>query len=129
LLSFVLFDVLVTFVSVSGPIEEGNLLTRDFMSFFGVYLGLAFFCFFIAGFLFFTISVCRLLLVNCGKWTLITSSFIVDVCFGWFVAGVHFVGGTSWFWLAPDLLRHCLGAGLYLLALYVLMTKFWRHQY
>lgn len=129
LLTFVLFDVLATSVSISGPIDEGNMLTRIFMNSLGVYLGLAFFGLFIAGFLFFTVAVCRLLVVNCGKLASTISSFVIDGCFSWFVAGVHFVGGTSWFWFAPDMLRHCLGAGLYLLALYLFMVKFWHHKY
>jgi len=119
LFSFVLFDLLITLISIKSPIEEGNVLVRAFMGFFGVYLGLALFGCFIMIFLFFVLSFCKLLLGNMDKWASIIISFVVDVCFGWFVAGLHFVGGTSWFWLAPDLARHCLGAGLYLMVLYL----------
>jgi len=123
LFSFVLFDLIITWASISCPIEEGNVLARAFMGFFGIYSGLALFGFFITGFLFLILYFCKFLLVNGGRLTLIVGSFVVDACFGWFVAGVHFVGGTSWFWLAPSLLRHCLGAGLYFLALVLFMMR------
>jgi hypothetical protein len=44
---------------------------------------------------------------------------IVTLDFGlaWFVAGAHFVGGTSWFWPVPEMLRHIIGASIYVLAL------------
>lgn len=125
---FALFDFLVTWVSVTRPIEEGNMLARTFMEFFGIYLGLAIFGFFIAGFLFSILYSCKLLFASKGRWTSLIGSFAVDVCFGWFVAGGHFVGGTSWFWLAPDLVRHCLGAGLYLLMLSLFLARPFRKK-
>jgi hypothetical protein len=123
LFGFVLFDLLITWISVSSPIEEANVLVRAFMSSFGVYPGLALFGCFIMGFLFFILYFCKVLLVNMGKWASLIMSLTLDVCFGWFVAGVHFAGGTSWFWFAPDLVRHCLGAGLYLLVLYLFVAR------
>jgi hypothetical protein len=126
LLSFVLFDFLVTWVSVARPIEEGNVLARAFMQFFGIYPGLVIFGLFIASFLFTILFSCKLLFTGNSKWISLIGSLAIDVCFGWFIAGGHFVGGTSWFWLAPELVRHCLGAGLYLLVLSLLSaTSFW----
>jgi len=40
----------------------------------------------------------------------------VDAVFAWFIAGLHFSGGTSWFWVAPDLMRQAFGALLYVIA-------------
>ncbi|MGB9713964.1 MAG: hypothetical protein ACPLZC_03175 [Candidatus Bathyarchaeales archaeon] len=40
----------------------------------------------------------------------------IDFVFAWFIAGLHFSGGTSWFWIAPDMVRQALGAILYVFA-------------
>lgn len=130
LLGFVMFDFLATWTSISYPLEENNALARASMGFFGVYLGLALFGFFIASLLFLILCFCRSLFSGRTKLASLVGSLIIDFCFGWFIAGVHFVGGTSWFWLAPDLIRHCLGAGLYLLVLYLLLAKTtWKNFY
>lgn len=121
LFGFLSFDFLITWVSVSHPAEEGNLLARALMHSFGIYPGLALFGLSIVGLLLTILCFCRFLFTGKGKWTLLVGSLVVDVCFGWFVAGAHFVGGTSWFWLAPELLRHFLGTGLYLLLLLLLL--------
>lgn len=123
LLGFLSFDFLITLVFVSYPAEEGNLLARTFMESFGISLGLTLFGLFVAGLLLSILCFCKLLFIGKGKWTLLIGGFVVDVCFSWFVAGVHFAGGTSWFWLAPELLRHCLGAGLYLLLLNLFLGR------
>ena len=39
---------------------------------------------------------------------------LADFAFAWFIAGLHFSGGASWFWTAPDLVRQFTGAILYL---------------
>jgi hypothetical protein len=38
----------------------------------------------------------------------------VDFAFAWFIAGLHFNGGASWFWQVPSLTRQILGTILYL---------------
>jgi hypothetical protein len=45
----------------------------------------------------------------------------VDVIFAWFIAGIHFSGGSSWFWLAPDLTRQAFGALLYMVVAFLLV--------
>jgi hypothetical protein len=52
----------------------------------------------------------------------------VDVVFAWFVAGVHFSGGASWFWCASDLTRQSAGALLYS-AMALLLVKPFRPCY
>jgi hypothetical protein len=47
---------------------------------------------------------------------------LVDVLFAIFIAGLHFNGGSSWFWSAPEFARHALGVFLYLV-LAVLLIK------
>ncbi len=39
----------------------------------------------------------------------------VDFIFAWFIAGLHFNGGVSWFWNINDLTRQTLGAFIYLI--------------
>jgi len=54
------------------------------------------------------------------KISLITET-LVDVIFGWFLAGLHFSGGTSWFWNAPAWNRHFFGTCLYMVAAFLLV--------
>ena len=58
---------------------------------------------------------------------MITEVF-VDVIFGWFIAGLHFSGATSWFWHAPELNRHVLGTCIYVVAAFLLIKPYVRHQ-
>jgi len=53
--------------------------------------------------------------------TAIVTELLVDAMFAWFVAGLHFSAGASWFWHAPDLLRQTLGALLYLVTAFLLV--------
>jgi hypothetical protein len=120
---FLSFDFLVTWSAVSVPAEEGNLLARAFMILFGTHLGLALFGLFVAVLLLAILCFSRLLFLGKSKWTLVLGGFILDACLGWFIAGVHFAGGTSWFWLAPELTRQSLGAGIYLLLSQLFLVK------
>lgn len=45
----------------------------------------------------------------------------VDIVFAWFVAGLHFCGGASWFWPAPELARQAFGTVLYLVIAFLLV--------
>jgi hypothetical protein len=45
----------------------------------------------------------------------------VDIVFAWFVAGLHFGGGTSWFWSAPDAARQVFGAAVYLVLAFLIV--------
>lgn len=127
--SFILFDLLTTMTSISHSSEEGNALARTSIVMFGIYPGLALFGLFVTGLLISILCFCKLLLNGRSGKAFLTYSFFMDICFGWFVAGTHFVGGTSWFWLAPDLLRHCLGAGFYFLLLSLFLLKTSRKSY
>lgn len=46
---------------------------------------------------------------------------LVDFVFAWFVAGLHFSGGSGWIWLAPDWTRQTFGALLYLLMAFLIV--------
>jgi hypothetical protein len=45
----------------------------------------------------------------------------VDTMFAWFVAGLHFSGGASWFWHSPSLMQQVFGAFLYLVIAFLLV--------
>jgi len=51
----------------------------------------------------------------------IVAETLVDAVFAWFVAGIHFSAGTSWFWYAPDLMRQSLGMLSYLSLAFLLI--------
>ncbi len=53
---------------------------------------------------------------------------LVDLVFAWFVAGLHFGGGTSWFWMAPDTIRQAVGAILYV-TIALLLVRPYRPKY
>jgi len=44
----------------------------------------------------------------------LTVEILVDRLIAWFLAGLHFGGGTSWFWPSSDMVRQTLGTILYL---------------
>jgi len=57
----------------------------------------------------------------------VVTEFFVDVIFAWFVAGLHFSGGTSWFWFAPELMRQSLGFLMYLVMAFLLVKPYKPH--
>lgn len=43
----------------------------------------------------------------------------VDCLFAWFLAGLHFSGGTSWFWPSSSMMRQLSGTMLYLTTAFI----------
>ena len=126
LLSFVLFDFLTTFFIISDINQEGNLLAKAAMNAFGIHLGLSLFSLYVSSFLLLIILSCRGLLPNQKNKLTFTLFVVLDFCFGWFIAGSHFVGGTSWFLNASPLLRQVLGFTVYFLLILWFETKLCR---
>ena len=111
--AFILFDYLSTLVFCRFPYEEANVYAKTFMESFGMPLGLTLFVIVANLPIFMTLSLDS----NIIMLPLRIAAFIeifVDVVFAWFVTGLHFSGGASWFWNAPDLTRHLFGAFIYL---------------
>jgi len=125
ILSFVAFDYSSTLFFCHSPCEEANPYARIFMENLGIPVGLTLFV------LVANIPVYALLSLNSNvirlppKIALYTGT-CVDFAFAWFIAGLHFHGGTSWFWQAPDAVRQTVGAFLYLLLAF-LTIKSYRH--
>lgn len=118
LLGFVVFDLLSTRCFISGLAEEGNSYARVLMQTFGISAGLILFSVAIAGILALILYLSKSIVANRKGTAGLTIVLGLDICFAWFVAGMHFVGGTSWFWLAPEIVRSLMGAGIYLVVFY-----------
>jgi uncharacterized membrane protein len=111
--TFILFDYLSTLVFCRAPYEEANLYARTFMETFGIPLGLTAFVLAANLPIYITLSLDSHVIKIPLRTAKIIEPF-VDTMFAWFVAGLHFSGGASWFWHAPSLVRQISGAFLYL---------------
>jgi len=118
--AFIFFDYFVTLSFCQAPHQEANLYARAFMESFGVPLGLTLFVFVANTPIYVTLSLDSYFVRLPFKMASIAESF-VDVAFAWFVAGLHFSGGTSWFWCAPDLMRQALGMLLYMVMAFLVV--------
>lgn len=111
--AFVFFDYFSTLAFCHIPHQEANLYARIFMENLGIPFGLTLFVLIANLPIYMALSFDSHLVRFPFKIAFIVES-TVDVIFSWFIAGLHFGGGTSWFWDAPDLNRQVVGAILYL---------------
>jgi hypothetical protein len=122
--AFILFDYASTLAFCRNFYEEANPLARLFMENLGIFSGLTLFVLLVNVPIYVTLSVDSHVVKLPSKLA-VPFEIFVDIAFAWWIAGVHFVGGSSWFWAAPDLVRQALGTTLYLGAAFVLI-KPWR---
>jgi hypothetical protein len=125
--SFIFFDYFMTLILCQAPFEEANLYARGFMESFGIPLGLTLFVLVANLPIYMTLSLDSHIVEFPCKIAVATETF-VDVVFAWFVAGLHFSGGTSWVWHAPQLMRQFLGMLLYLVMAVVLVQPYKPHN-
>lgn len=125
--AFVFFDYFVTLVFCQAPYEEANLFARGFMEFFGIPLGLTLFVLVANLPIYVTLSLDSHIVRFPFKIAVFAEVF-VDVVFAWFVAGLHFSGGTSWFWFAPELMRQSLGTLFYLVFAFLIVKPYRLHS-
>jgi hypothetical protein len=111
--AFILFDYLSTLTFCHAPSDEANAYTRMFMENLGIPLGLTLFVVVANLPIYVTLSLDSHTVRLPPKAAIIIETS-VDLVFAWFVAGLHFSGGASWFWTAPTLMRQILGASAYL---------------
>ena len=110
---FILLDYLVTLLFIKSPLEEGNLLVRTFMQNYGIFLGLTIFDILI------NLPIYLIVCFN-SHFVALPPKFskfvdpIIDVFLAWFVAGYHYSGATSWFWITPHLTRQITGFTIYI---------------
>ncbi len=123
-LAFVIFDYVSTLAFCRNLYEEANPLARVFMENLGIFSGLTLFVVLINIPVYLTLSIDSHVVKLPSKLG-VPFEILVDVVFAWWIAGLHFGGGSSWFWTGSDLMRQGLGAALYL-CLAVLLVKPWR---
>lgn len=111
--AFILFDYFSTLTFCHAPWEEANAYARFFMENLGIHAGLTLFVF-VANFPIYVLLTFDSHVIRLPPRVAILAETSTDLIFAWFIAGLHFDGGTSWFWSAPGLLRQSLGATLYL---------------
>ena len=113
LFGFIFFDFLVTAFLCKTPYAEANPYARSFMQTYGIMQGLALFDFLLALPIYAILVVDSHLINYTGHYRTKTE-IIVDIAFGWLIAGVHFNGAMSWLWDAPHLIRQTIGFAIYL---------------
>jgi len=110
---FILLDYFATLAFCTNPAQEANPHLRVFLENYGIVVGLTLFDFLI------NLPIYLILCFDSHFVSLPTrlSKIVgssVDLILAWFLAGAHFGGATSWFWIAPDLTRQVTGFGIYL---------------
>jgi hypothetical protein len=118
--TFILFDYLSTLAFCHAPQEEANMLAKAFMESLGIIPGLTLFVFASNLPIYVTLSFDSHMVRLPSKIAPLLE-VPVDALFAWFVAGVHFNGGSSWFWSASDLLRQVFGAILYMITVFLVV--------
>lgn len=125
--AFILFDYLSTIIFCNSPLEEANVYARIFMENFGIPLGLTLFVLTANLPIYMTLSMDSHIVKFPGKIAIVVET-LVDVMFAWFIAGLHFNGGASWFWYMPSLARQVFGAFLYLFAAFLFIKPHEAYQ-
>jgi len=109
---FIFFDYIVTIFFCDCPFEEGNVYARTFMLSYGKILGLTIFAFIIALPIYIVFYLdSRFVQLPPNLFTKV--NLIIDLAFGWLVAGAHFKGAASWFWPVPQLTAQLVGFIIY----------------
>jgi len=111
---FILLDYFATLIFCTTPAEEANPHLRVFLESYGIVVGLTLFDFLIN---------LPIYLILCFNSHLVSLPMrlskivepLVDLVLAWFLVGTHFNGATSWFWIAPGLMRQATGFGIYLI--------------
>jgi len=109
---FMFLDYSVTLTFCKHPATEGNLLARSFMETYGIAAGLTIFDLLISVPVYVILCFDSQLIEHAGKYSAVTE-FVIDLAFGWSIAGAHFNGATSWLWDASGVTRQALGFFVY----------------
>jgi len=118
--AFILLDYFSTLAFCKVPYEEANLFARTFMEVLGIPLGLTLFVMIANLPIYMTLSLDSHIIRLSYRRAILVEIF-VDTVFAWFIAGLHFSGGTSWFWYVPDIARQTIGATAYLVIAFLLI--------
>jgi len=113
LFAFILLDYFATLALCTTPAEEANPYLRIFLEKYGIAVGLTIFDFFISFPIYLILCFDSHFISLPARLSRIVEP-LVDVILAWFLAGAHFNGATSWFWIAPDSIRQVTGFSIYL---------------
>jgi len=111
---FILLDYFATLAFCTNPAEEANPHLRVFLENYGIVVGLTLFDFLINLPIYLILCFDSHFVSLPPRLSKIVEP-LVDLILAWFLAGAHFSGATSWFWIAPDLMRQATGFGIYLI--------------
>jgi len=127
ILAFILFDYLSTLILCHAPVQEANPYARALMETFGTPTGLTLFVL-IVSLPIYAVLTLDSHMIKLPLRIAVHAETLVDIAFAWHIAGLHFSGGASWFWHAPDLLRQSVGAAIYLAMALLFCTRLkgWR---
>lgn len=112
LFSFFILDFIVTVSFCRTPDSEGNLLARNFMQAYGIEAGLAIFDFLLALPIYAILCVDSYLIKYTEQHSA-KAEWMIDLALGWLVAGAHFNGAASWFWVTSNTVRQASGFIIY----------------
>jgi len=114
LFGFILLDYFATLAFCTNPAEEANSHLRVFLENYGIVVGLTLFDFLVNLPIYLILCLDSHLVGLPTRLSKIVEP-LVDLILAWFLAGTHFSGATSWFWIAPNLMRQATGFGIYLI--------------
>lgn len=98
----------------ASPSKEGKLLARRFMEIFGTIPALTFFDLLIDFSIYVLLCFDSHLATLHHRWNK-TANALTDLGLAWFVAGLHFYAGASWFHMLPQFSGIAIGATIYIL--------------
>ena len=113
LLGFNLLDLIVTAVLCRSPSMEANPYARSFMEIYGIIPGLTIFNL-IATIPIYAVLIFDSYMIEYTRHYRDKVEVIIDLAFGWLIAGSRFNGAMSWLWNTSHLTRQALGFIIYL---------------
>jgi len=108
LFSFIFLDYVVTLILCDSFHAEGNIYARNFMQTYGIKEGLTIFDSLMSIPIYVILCVDSHL-VKLPREFSTKMELLLDLAFGWLIAGAHFNGALSWFWDAPNMIRQATG--------------------
>ena len=128
LFGFILLDLIVTAILCRSPSMEANPYARSFMEIYGIIPGLTIFNL-IATIPIYAVLIFDSHMIEYTRHYKDKVEAIIDLAFGWLIAGSRFNGAMSWLWNASHLTRQALGFIIYLsLAIPILYILPKRHR-
>jgi len=113
LFGFILLDLIVTAVLCRSPSMEANPYARSFMEIYGIIPGLTIFNLIVSTPVY-AVLIFDSHMIKYTRHYRDKVEVIIDLAFGWLIAGSRFNGAMSWLWNTSHLTRQTLGFIIYL---------------